>query len=486
MSYESRRGLRDQAAGALARRPVLICGALALGLLGGVLTERKPTTAILICACALAIIGFAMLGERAFPWAIVTVAVAPWYPFVAEVAQAPRVKQEVLCAAIAAAPLAPWLWSLALGGRRTRPSRGALLMGVLFLGLAILIYENIHSLTRLVSSGIVGYVFIGVTFLCARRFGDGRGWPAASFGGLLALGLMGADAYLQAPGNRVGYFAGYPITYGGLVVGLLPGALLFANQRSRLLAAGIAAGSAALLIFSQSRSSWVAVTVMLLLVALVQARAGNYRALRGIATVVVILAALILGTSSLHRIVAEKLSSKVTATQSVTHREWSYGYAIQTIGTQPLFGAEEPGFSASESASKTTIGAIDNGYLSVTVDMGVVGLLAAFIPIAVALRVLGRCMRLRATPRYELALALGVIGIAIVTIFYDSFYWAQLDLLLGAMGGLLSTRVARIAQPAPGTKGEPARSARQLQTGDFTPRPRAGLLGWAGSLGSSS
>jgi hypothetical protein len=486
VSYESRQGLRDQMAGVLARRPVLLGGALALGVLGGALAERKPTTAILICACALAIIGFAMLGERAFPWSIVIVAVAPWYPFVAEVAQAPAVKQEVLCAAIAAAPLAPWLWSLALGGRRTRPSRGALLMGVLFLGLAILIYENIDSLTRLISSGIVGYLFIGVTFLCARRFGSGRGWPAAAFVGLLVLGVMGADAYVQDPTNRIGYFSGYPITYGGLVVGLLPGALLFASERSRLLAAGIAAGSAALLIFSQSRSSWVAVTVMLLLAAVVQARAGNYRALRGIATVVVILSALILSTSSLSRIVGEKLSSKVATTTSVTHREWSYGYAFETIGKQPVFGAEEPGFSANESASKTTIGAIDNGYLSITVDMGLVGLLAAFIPIGVALRVLGRCLRLRATPTYELSLALGVVGIAIVTIFYDSFYWAQLDLLMAAMGGLLSTRLALIARPAPRSKDELARPARGLQTGDFTPRPREGLLGGAGFLGSSS
>ncbi len=479
-----RGGLRDRAAGALGSRLALAGAAIALGLIGGALAEHKPTTGIIVCVCALAIIAFAMLGERAFPWAIVSVAVAPWYPFVAEAAEPPRVKQEVLCAAIAAAALAPWLWSLALGGRRTRPSRGALLMGVLFAGLAILIYENLHSLTRLISSGIVGYLFIGVTFLCARRFGDGRGWLAAAFWGLVALLLMGVDAYLQSPATRVGYFVGYPITYGGLVVGLLPSALLFAYQRSRLLTAGLATATTALLILSESRSSWVAVTVMLLVVALAQARAGNYRALRAIATVVVILTALILGTSSLHRIVEEKLSAKVATSSSVTHREWSYGYAIQAIGQQPIFGAEEPGYSANEADNKTTIGAIDNGYLSISVDMGLVGLVAALIPIAVALRVLDRCLRLRVTPRDELALALGILGMAIVTIFYDSFYWAQMDLLLGAMGGVLSTRVARIARPAAGAKAEPAPGARQLQAGDLTPRWRGRPLGWLG--GSSS
>ena len=78
----------------------------------------------------------------------------------------------------------------------------------------------------------------------------------------------------------------------------------------------------------------------------------------------------------------------------------------------------------------------------------------------------------------------GILGMAIVTIFYDSFYWAQMDLLLGAMGGVLSTRVARIARPAPAAKAEPVPGARQLQAGDLTPRWRGRPLGWLG--GSSS
>jgi O-antigen ligase len=461
MSSEQQQGLRVQAASALGRWPIPVGGAILLGLLGGALAERKPSTAILICVVVVAILGLAMLGERAFPWAIVTVAVAPWYPIVAQAAEAPIVRQKVLCAAIAGAPLAPWLWSLALGGRRTRPSRGALLMGVLFASLALLIYETLGSVSALIESGIVGFVFAGVAFLCARRFGRDRGWLAAAFGGLVALGLLGAYAYLKAPSNRVGYFVGYPITYGALVVGLLPAGLLFAYYRSRLLAAGLAAGAGALLIFSESRSSWVAATVVLLVAAILQARAGNFRALAAVGMIVVILAALVAGTGSLHHIVEQKLSSKVATSQSVTHREWSYGYALETIGRQPVFGAGAPGFSARESASKTTIGAIDNGYLSITVDMGLVGLVAALIPIAVALRVLGRCLRLGVTPRYELALALGILGMAVVTAFYDSFYWAQIDLLLGAMGGVLSVRMARIGQLETGLQLGPAQPARR-------------------------
>lgn len=445
----------------LGRWQVVFAIAVLLGLLGGALAERKPGTALGICVGLAALLGLAMLGERAFPWAIVIASVVPWYPIVAESAEEPIVKQKVLCGAIAAAALVPWLWSLALGGRRTRPSRAALLMGVLFAGLALLVYETLHSFQEIIDSKVVGFIFIGVTFLCARRFGSGRGWLASAFGGFCVLALIGFYAYLKAPSNRVGYFVGYPITYGALVVGLLPAALLFAYQRSRLLAAGTAAAGVALLILSQSRSSWVAAVVVLIVAVLLQARAGNFRALGAVTAGVVILVALVLGTGSLHHIVEKKLSAQVASSQSVTHRQWSVGYAFETIGHQPLFGAGAPGFSAQEAANKTSIGAIDNGYLSITVDMGFVGLIAAIIPIGVALRVIGRCLRLGVTPRQELALALGIVGMAIVTLFYDSFYWAQIDLLLGAMGGVLSVRLARITHSS---GSAPVRRRRLLRS----------------------
>jgi O-antigen ligase len=476
-------GLRKRALGAFGHRRLAAAGAIVLGLLGGLLVHRQPSTAILLAVAVIAILALAMLGEKGFPWAIVVVAIIPWYPFISESAGAPIVKQKVLCAAIAAAPLAPWLWSLALGGRKTRPSRAALLMGVLYIGLAIIIHENLHGLTALIQSGIVGYIFIGITFLCARRFADGGGWLGACFVGLAILLLMGADAYLRSPATRVGYFTGYPITYGALVAGLLPGGLVFAYQRSRLLAGGVAALAAAMLIFSQSRSSWIAVIVMLLAVALIQGRAGNFRALRAIGAGVVLLVVLILSTSSLHKLVEEKLSSKISSSQSYTHRQFSYSYGIHAFAQKPVFGAEEPGYSAKESEDKTNIGAVDNGYLSISVDMGLVGLIAAVIPIAMGLRVLFRCIRLGVTPTYDLALALGIVGMAVVAIFYDSFYWAQLDILMGAMGGVLSARAGRIARSVPVLAPDGADGAQPSQTGDLTPRwPEPERpLGWLGS-----
>jgi hypothetical protein len=455
----------------LPRRHLILAAGVLLGLAGGAIAVRKPSDAILLCISLAAILGLAMAGERAFPWAIAIVAVVPWYPFVSTKAEPPIFKQKVLCAAVAAAPLVPWLWSLATGGRRTRPSRASLLMGLLFAGLAILIYASLGSISALIEVEIVGFLFGGVTFLCARRFGDGRGLLAAAFGALLVLGLLGIDAYTKAPTNRIGYFVGYPITYGALVVGLLPAALLYAYNRSRLLAGGVAAGSAALLIFSESRSSWVAIAVMLMVAVLLQARAGNARGLGAIVAGLVVLVVLVLSTGSLHHIVEKRLGSNITSSDSVTHRKWSYGYALEEVSKRPFFGAQAPGFSGKEAANKTSIGAIDNGYLSISVDMGLVGLLAAVIPIGVALRVLGRCLRLGLAPRFELSLALGILGMAVVTLFYDSFYWAQIDLVLGLMGGVLSTRVTRLTRP----EGV----ARQTEAPTRLRRGRS--LGWLGS-----
>ena len=79
---------------------------------------------------------------------------------------------------------------------------------------------------------------------------------------------------------------------------------------------------------------------------------------------------------------------------------------------------------------------------------------------------LGRCLRFGVTPRYELALALGVVGMAVVAVFYDSFYWAQIDLLMGAMGGRAvdTDRAHRTARAGARTISR-RRGGRELQAG---------------------
>lgn len=320
-------------------------------------------------------------------------------------------------------------------------------MGILFASLAVLIYEQLGSFSAMINSQIVGFLFAGVAFLCARHFTDPRGWPAAGFGGLVILTLFGVDAYMSSPGSRIGSFVGYPITYGALLVGLLPIALLFALRRSRVLATVAGGTSATLMILSQSRSSWVAVAVMMLIVVVLLVRRGKLRAIVFAVGATLLVIGIILSTGSLDKIVENRLSSKNASSDSVTHRVWSYGYATGQFSQRPLLGGGYPGYAALQAADYTGIGAIDNGYLSISVDLGLIGLVAALIPIMVALRALARCLRLGVAPPIEVALTLGIIGMAVVTAFYDSFYWAQIDLLFGAMGGALSVRMHMIARP---------------------------------------
>ena len=430
-------------------RGTIAVAVLVSGVVGGFAISHQGSMVLLLCGAVLAILCLPLLGDRAFPWALVIVAVAPWYPFVATTALAPRVPQRVLAAFIAIAPLVPWLWSVGTDRRSALPrSRWSVLLGILYAGYAILIYNTVGGVKPMVQAGTVGFLFGGVTFLCARRFTNPRPWLAASFGGLLVLLVMGIDAKASASGNRIGYFVGYPITYGALVVGLLPAALLFAARRSRLLALAVGALAAVALIWSQSRSSWAAVAVMLLVLVavLVRRRAMRAVALVGGATAVVI--AIIFLTGSLRHVVETGLSVKIGSSSSVTHRTWSLGFGWHEIGLAPILGQGAPGSAAKLTGNATGISAVDNGYVSITVDMGIFGLIGALVPIVIALIVVVRCLLSGLSPPLELALALGILGMAVVTAFYDSFYWASIVMLMAGMSGVLSTRLRLLGQRA--------------------------------------
>jgi O-antigen ligase len=445
-----------------------------VGLVGGVLAARHSSTALYVCVAIGGVVALAMLGDRAFPWAIVIMVVAPWYPFTAHADAPGGINQKFLCTAIAVVVLMPWLWSIAVGGRRTRPNRGTLLMGVLYAALTILIYNTLGGIKGMVTPVVAGYIFAGVAFLCSRRFVEIGNWAPAGFAGMVILLLLGAEAYASAPTQRVGYFVGYPITYGGVLVGLLPIALVYSFKRSRGLAGAIALGTAAMLVFSESRSAWIATGMVLLVVIALLVRGRNARGLALVGAALVLALGLVLGTGSLHKVIENRVNAKTGNSESVTHRLWSFNYALGQIGQKPFFGAGAPGFGAEEAEARTNIGAIDNGYLSVSLDMGVVGLLAALIPIAIALVTLARCLRLGVAPPIETALALGIFGMAVVTLFYDSFYWPQMDLLFGAMGGALSLRVGALRR-APGsqlpedTRSPLGRRGRPLLLGGTSP-----------------
>ena len=426
----------------LGSRAALLAGALLIGPIAGALAARKPTITLLLCLAVIGVLALASLGDRAFPWALVFVSVAPWYPFTGSSAEPPILKQLYLCLAIIAAVLIPWLWSLATGARRRPASRIVLLYAVLSLGYIVLVYNSVGGIGAMVQSGTVGFLMGGITFLCARRFADGKAWVSACFAGLALLSLQGALAFAADPGDRVGSFVGHGITYGALVVSMLPAALLFAAKRSRLLVLGTGVVAATMLILSQSRSSWLATMLMVLYVVILLARRGDMRAVFYVTLGLAVALTVILSTGSLRNIVEKRINSQVTQSEAVTHREFSLHYAGSQIRQRPVFGAGRPGYAAEQIGAETDLQAVDNGYLSVAIDLGLLGLLIALVPIGVAIRVLGRALRLGAAPPVDLALALGIMGVAVVTLFYDSFYWAQLDLMMFGMGGVLSARLA--------------------------------------------
>ncbi len=422
-------------------RAAVLAGALLVGPIAGALAARKPTITLLLCLAVICVLALASLGDRAFPWAIAAVAVIPWYPFTGPGAAPPLVRQLYLCIAIVAAPLVPWLWSLAAGARRARPNRMMVILAILSIALVVIVYISEGSVKPMVQSGTVGFLMGGITFLCARRFTDARAWLGAGFGALVLLGTMGVAAAVIDPGDRVGSFVGHGITYGALVVAVLPAALVFALRRGRTLAALVAAGAGALLILSQSRSSWLAALLMVFYVMLLLARRGDFRLMGYVGGGLAVALIVIFSTGSLHKIVENRLNSSVGQSQAVTHRQFSLSYASGQIRKHPVFGTGTPGSAAQQIGAQTDLGAVDNGYLSIGVDLGLIGLFLVLFPVAVALRVLGRCLRLGIAPPVELALALGVIGVAVVSLFYDSFYWAQLDLVMFAMAGVLSARL---------------------------------------------
>jgi O-antigen ligase len=422
---------------------------IVVGPLAGALVVRKPSLAIILCLAIVAVVALDVLGDRALPWILMAFVVAPWYPMTAaEVSGTslppPIVKQSVLCGAIVLAPLLPWLWGIAARPSWTPRSRFAPLFGMLFVSLFVLVYLNKTTFSDLITSGVVGFLFAGVTFLCARRNARAEDWLAPCFAGLMVLILLGFLALAQAPGTRIGAFTGYAITYGALLAGLLPGAVAWAARRSLPLAFLTVALALTMEILSRSRSSWVATLVMLLLVMLLLARRGNVRAFGTVIVSAAIVVGLGLSIGPLHKIISERLNEKKNRnTDSVVHRTWSVSFATGEIRRHPMFGHGQPGFAGKQSGQLTGINAIDNGFLSITVDLGLLGLLAVLTPILFALRMLGSVLlRRRGPPTAELALALGIVGLAVDSAFYDGFYWAQINLLLFAFGGVLSTRFA--------------------------------------------
>lgn len=422
--------------------------------MAGLAVALEPRAALLLVAAQ--VVAFALVGLRgaALAWLVMIVVALPYYDLQQGSDEAARIPEWLIPGLGFLAVAAPWAWSLARGGRVRRPPAGVLLFtGVVLILLALsLTTVGVGALAGVLS----GAFFAGTAaFLCARRVGRVEDWCPSAAAGLLALLAVAGVAFLAEPEGRLGSFTGYPILFAGLVVGLLPPALAYLYPRSRLLAFALAAASVTALIFSETRSAWLAAAVVLLVGMALLVRFGKASAALLVAMLSLALAALVMSSGALSTIVEERLSEESLAGESVTHRRSVYGYTAEKVLASPVVGERAPGESKAELDLRRGINAADNGFLALASDLGLLGLSIGLVPLVVALRSLRAFSRRAEASFAEISVTLGLVGLCVVTVFFDTYYWLQSSLLLFGFAGAL---YAHSANRLP--KGRVAASAR--------------------------
>lgn len=409
---------------------------LVLAAFAGAAVAGRPEIALLLVAATALLIALGLLREAAFAASIAFAVALPYFPMGDGVEADPVIPGALLPAAVGLAVAVPYGASLLTRRSVIRPSRTQVLLAVVvamvaFLTLASREKEAVTSLPN-------GSLLVGIAaYLAAWRFPDPTRWLFPSVVALAVLLGFGAAEWTADPSERIGWFTGYPILYSALVVGLLPAAMVWARARSGALLGFIVAASVIAVLLSQTRSAWLAVVMMaLMLVALlVRQRLAGWIAL-------FVAGALAIGvgvatSDDLSEVVSSRLSSQILTTDPVTHREFSYGYTWERFSEQPLFGRGHAGALKEDIEERTGLNASDNGFLSLAGDLGLLGIVVALLPVAVAVGTLRRhWARPEAAPA-AVAMAFGLVGILIVTLFFDSHYWPQSAALMFGMTGVL-------------------------------------------------
>jgi O-Antigen ligase len=421
--------------------------AVLIAALAGAVVTRRPELALPGIGAIAFVLVLAVVGDRALAWLVTLGAVVPYFPLYQGLEGEAIVPTPLLPALILMTAAGPFAWSLATKRGGLPPTRGHLLLAAT--ALLTLALSLAQAGTDALSSFSSGGFLIGLaTYICARRFPSADAWTAPAVVGLAVLLGWGAAEYSGNPDERIGWFTGYPILYAGLVVMLIPPAMVWAYRRSRALAAVLMAGSVLAIILSETRSAWLALVVMLLLVVALLIRSRRAGAVGLLVVALAALATAIATSSELSETLSTRLSARNLATESVTHRQFSYGYTLDRIQEQPLYGRGVAGALKEDIEQRTGITAADNGFLSLAGDLGVLGLILGLVPVGAAGVTVVRAWTGKVTDA-ELALALGLIGLLVVTLFFDTFYWPQSAALMYAVSGVLFAchQVARTKAP---------------------------------------
>lgn len=426
--------------------------ALGVALAAGAVAAHQPALAAAgILAGTLALLA-AILGPRAFPWFLVLFAVVPFYSSSDGFLVPPHVPAEAIALLAGLVLGAPWAWALLQERELLARWRAAEL--VLAGAIGVLLLVSLTALGKTVLDPVPAGLLVGSTaFFAGQRFSELRHWGPAATVGVTVLLLIGGIVYASNPGHRVGFFTGYPILYAGLIVALLPAAIAWSWRRIRVLAVPLVAASAIMLVLSETRSAWIAVAAMLLVWSIFIVKFRRWRTLGLLLVGVLLVAGMVATSGTLSDVVRTRVAAEELTSEAVTHRQSIYGYAYEQLLADPVLGLGYPGASKEELSGRTGIDAADNGFLAAAADLGAVGLAVALTPLLALLFALARLWSRRSRADLDLALALGLLGLLVVTIFFDTFYWPQSSLLIFAFAGMLSVRLR------PGAGQGPAASA---------------------------
>jgi O-Antigen ligase len=428
--------------------------AVLVALVAGAVVTRRPEMALPALSATSFVLALALLGNRAIAWFVTIGAVLPWFPMHEGLVGGSLVPAPGLPALIMLTAAGPYAWSLATRGAVLPPTRGHILLvgAVVLTWLLALDATGTDALETIATGGFL----VGITtYVCARRFPWPEHWLLPAVVGMAILLGWGAAEFSADPAERVGSFTGYPILYGMLVVTLLPPAVVWLLARSRLLAGVLLAAGVIAVIASQTRSAWLALVVMLLLLVALLVRGRRARSVGMLILAVLGLAYAIVSTDALSKVISSRLAARDLATESVTHREYAYGYTIDRFKEQPLWGRGYAGALKEDIANRTGITAADNGFLSLAGDLGVLGLFLGLVPAAAAGSTLWRAWRHMNVPAAEISLALGLVGALVVTLFFDTFYWPQSAALMYAFTGVLLAR-RQMAREEPPRRDAPS------------------------------
>jgi Mrp family chromosome partitioning ATPase/O-antigen ligase len=436
-----RRGPRARRSELLTAPPRALVATLVvlLALLVGVAAAHAPVAGAVVVALGLGAIALVALGEAALPAGLVLVAALPYYDLQSGFRGGTLIPTGAIAVLALLVPAAVLGLRLARGeGRRAGPLTVALVL-LFALAFALTLLDGGGSIVREI---IPAAVFGGaLAYLAARRAPALAAWPWAAAAGLLLLLGVGLLAAAADPGGRLGAFTGYPILFGGLVVALLPLATLALWRVSPLAGGAVAALAVLELVLSQTRSAWLGVAVSAAVGSLLLWRVGRLRALGVVAAAAVALVVLVLADPTARSVVEERLATQnVAGSISYSHRRDVWDIAGTEMRGAPLLGEQTVGASKDVVEQQTGIDAPDDGVLALAIDLGLVGIVLALAPALVLLAYAARAWRRRAAAAEEIALAMGLTALIVLTLFFDVHYWPQSALLLYGMAGVLSTR----------------------------------------------